>query len=59
MNSCDIINKIHVIFYEKIYPEHAKPTFSLIRRVDTIYIYQWLWSKSQVIDKYEWVIKVD
>jgi hypothetical protein len=59
MNSCDIINKIHVSFDEKIYPEHAKPTFSLIRRVDTIFVYRCLWSKFEVIDKYERIIKVD
>jgi hypothetical protein len=59
MNSYDMINKIHVSFDEKIYPEHAKRAFSLIRRVDTILVYRCLWSKSQVIDKYEQIIKVD
>jgi hypothetical protein len=59
MNSCDTINKIHVSFDEKTYPEHAKPAFLLIRRVDTISVYRGLWSKFEVIDKYERIIKVD
>jgi hypothetical protein len=59
MNSCDRINKIHVSFDEKIYPEHAKPAFSLIRRVDTISVYRCLWSKFEVIDKNERIIKAD
>ena len=59
MNSCDTINKIHVSFDEKIYPEHAKPAFSLIRRVDTISVYRDLWSKFEVIDKYERIIKAN
>jgi hypothetical protein len=59
MNSWDMINKINVSFDEKKYSEHAKPKFSIIRQVDTISVYRSLWSKSQVIDKYERIIKVD
>jgi hypothetical protein len=59
INLWDMINKIHVSFDEKKYSEHAKPTFSLIRRVDMISVYRCLWSKSQIIDKYERIIKVD
>jgi hypothetical protein len=59
MNSCDTMNKTHVSFDEKIYPEHAKPAFSLIRWLDTISVYRCLWSKFEVIDKYERIIKAD
>jgi hypothetical protein len=54
-----MINRIHVSFDEKTFPEHAKPAFSLIRLVDTIFVYRRLWSKFEVIDKYERIIKVD
>ena len=59
MNLCDTVNKIYVSFDEKIYPKHAKPAFSLIRRVDTISVYRYIWSKFEVIDKYERIIKVN
>jgi hypothetical protein len=59
MNSCDIINKIHVSFDEKMYPEYAEPTFSLIRLVDTIFVYRCFWSKFEDIDKYGRIINVD
>jgi hypothetical protein len=59
MNSCDTINKIHASFDEKIFPEHAKQAFSLVRWVDTISVYRCLWSNFKVIDKYERIIKAD
>jgi hypothetical protein len=55
MNSCDMINKIHVSFDEN----NLSRTCQTIRRVDTIFVYRCLWSKSQVTDKYEQIIKVE
>jgi hypothetical protein len=58
VNSCDIINKIHVSFDEKISPKHAEPAFSLTRRVGTIPVYGCFWSKFEVNDKYELIVKL-
>jgi hypothetical protein len=57
MNSCDIINKIHVNL--DVYPKHTAPAFSLIPQGDTISVYGCVWSKFEFIDKYEQIIKVD
>ena len=51
MNSCDMINKFHVSFNEKIYLEHAKP----IRRVGTVSVSLCFWLNFEVIDSYEWI----
>jgi hypothetical protein len=54
-----MINKILVSFDEKNYPEYADPTFSLIRLVDTIFVYRCFWSKFEDIDKYGRLINVE
>jgi hypothetical protein len=42
-----------------MYPEHAEPVFSHTRLVGRISVYGCFWSKFEVIDKYERIIKVD
>jgi hypothetical protein len=47
------------VLMKKNYPEYAETTFSLIRLVDTIFVYRCFWSKFEDIDKYGRIIKVD
>jgi hypothetical protein len=59
MKLCDMINKIHVSFDEKSIPNMPNQRFHLPDLEGRISVYGRFWSKFEVIDKYEWIIKVD